>query len=119
MVMMKFDQVQSAYDYHRKFNGRPFHGMEPEICHIVFIASSPTITTTTTTTKYPTLNDTLQTERDDNQCAITQIPPPSTLELPTCPICLERLDKTVTGLLGIMCQHSFDCGCLGKWGDGK
>ncbi|CAO3593505.1 unnamed protein product [Absidia cylindrospora] len=108
MVMMKFDQVQAAYDYHRKFNGRPFHGMEPEICHIVFVASSPTWFTTVG--HYPMLKDTLQSERQLI---------PHTLELPTCPVCLERLDKNVTGLLGINCQHSFDCGCLGKWGDGN
>ncbi|ORY99724.1 BRCA1-associated protein 2-domain-containing protein [Absidia repens] len=109
MVMMKFDQVQAAYDYHRKFNGRPFHGMEPEICHIVFVASSPTWLTTTIS-HYPMLKDTLQFERQLI---------PRTLELPTCPVCLERLDKNVTGLLGINCQHSFDCGCLGKWGEGN
>lgn len=47
-------------------------------------------------------------------------PPPtaSLLELPTCPVCLERMDET-TGLLTIQCQHVFHCACLSKWKDGS
>ncbi|EPS41934.1 hypothetical protein H072_4087 [Dactylellina haptotyla CBS 200.50] len=47
-------------------------------------------------------------------------PPPtaSLLELPTCPVCLERMDET-TGLLTTQCQHVFHCACLSKWKDGS
>lgn len=41
-------------------------------------------------------------------------PTPSLVELPTCPVCLERMDET-TGLLTILCQHVFHCACLEKW----
>lgn len=41
-------------------------------------------------------------------------PTPSLVELPTCPVCLERMDDT-TGLLTIPCQHVFHCDCLQKW----
>ncbi|KAF9414546.1 hypothetical protein BGZ94_000358 [Podila epigama] len=40
-------------------------------------------------------------------------------ELPTCPVCLERMDSSVTGLLTILCQHTFHCHCLSKWGEGS
>ncbi|KAI8337194.1 BRCA1-associated protein 2-domain-containing protein [Chlamydoabsidia padenii] len=113
MVLMKFQDVQSAYQYHHKFNGRSFHGMEPEICHIVFISSVTWMAHTQQT--FPLLKDTLRLEHE--QQLPTQLS--NTIELPTCPVCLERLDKSVSGLLGITCQHSFDCGCLGKWGDGN
>lgn len=36
-------------------------------------------------------------------------------ELPICPVCLERMDASVTGLLTILCQHTFHCHCLSKW----
>jgi BRCA1-associated protein len=36
------------------------------------------------------------------------------VELPTCPVCLERMDES-TGLLTILCQHVFHCTCLMKW----
>ena len=39
---------------------------------------------------------------------------PSLIELPTCPVCLERMDES-TGLLTILCQHVFHCSCLEKW----
>jgi len=41
-------------------------------------------------------------------------PTPSLIELPTCPVCLERMDET-TGLATIFCQHVFHCACLQKW----
>ncbi|KAL3899519.1 MAG: hypothetical protein SGCHY_001996 [Lobulomycetales sp.] len=39
------------------------------------------------------------------------------IELPTCPVCLERMDASATGLLTILCNHTFHCDCLRKWGD--
>ncbi|CCJ31567.1 unnamed protein product [Pneumocystis jirovecii] len=46
------------------------------------------------------------------------VPPPTLRlrELPTCVVCLERMDASVTGLLTILCQHTFHCQCLSKWG---
>lgn len=41
-------------------------------------------------------------------------PTPALVELPTCPVCLERMDES-TGLLIILCQHVFHCTCLEKW----
>jgi BRCA1-associated protein len=41
-------------------------------------------------------------------------PTPALIELPTCPVCLERMDET-TGLLTILCQHVFHCACLERW----
>ncbi|OMJ21105.1 RING finger protein ETP1-like protein [Smittium culicis] len=39
------------------------------------------------------------------------------IELPTCPVCLERLDTEISGLLTILCQHTFHSSCLSKWSD--
>ena len=41
-------------------------------------------------------------------------PTPALVELPTCPVCLERMDES-TGLLTIQCQHVFHCSCLQNW----
>lgn len=35
-------------------------------------------------------------------------------ELPTCTICLERLDATVSGIYTISCNHSFHCDCVAR-----
>jgi BRCA1-associated protein len=41
-------------------------------------------------------------------------PTRSLVELPTCPVCLERMDESI-GLLTNPCQHVFHCTCLQKW----
>jgi hypothetical protein len=40
-------------------------------------------------------------------------------ELPTCPVCLERMDSAITGLITVPCSHTFHCTCLSKWGDSR
>lgn len=38
-------------------------------------------------------------------------------ELPACPVCLEKMDESVDGILTILCNHTFHSSCLVKWGD--
>lgn len=40
-------------------------------------------------------------------------------ELPTCPVCLDRMDASATGLVTVPCSHTFHCMCLSKWGDSR
>jgi BRCA1-associated protein len=44
-------------------------------------------------------------------------PPPGHVEVPRCPVCLERLDPHASGILTVLCNHSFHSECLTKWGD--
>jgi BRCA1-associated protein len=46
-----------------------------------------------------------------------EFPPPGTTEIPNCPVCLERMDATVSGVLTLTCNHSFHCKCLSRWKD--
>ncbi|CAN6449967.1 unnamed protein product [Victoria cruziana] len=39
------------------------------------------------------------------------------MELPNCPVCLEKLDNDVSGTLTTICNHSFHCSCISKWTD--
>lgn len=38
------------------------------------------------------------------------------VEMPTCPVCLDRLDAPASGLLTTICNHSFHADCLRSWG---
>ena len=38
-------------------------------------------------------------------------------EIPTCPVCLDRLDEDVSGVVTTMCNHSFHGDCLSGWVD--
>ncbi|KAI8065420.1 BRCA1-associated protein 2-domain-containing protein [Gongronella butleri] len=114
MAVLKFKDGVSACQFHGKFNGRPFHGLEPEVCHTVFVASIDWCATNN-----ENQNDAAMLTLDETLRLEHAIPiPPHSFELPTCPICIERLDESITELKGFTCQHSFDCGCLTKWNHG-
>ncbi|KAG2235207.1 hypothetical protein BDF21DRAFT_431872 [Thamnidium elegans] len=100
MVLMKFRDSQSAKDYYKQYNDRLYSSMEPERCKVIYIDSIEIDATLATT--FPFIN---QPNEPDL--------------LPTCPVCLEPMDETVTGLLTILCQHTFHGHCLSKWGDGS
>lgn len=40
-------------------------------------------------------------------------------ELPTCPVCLDRLDASISGLITGVCQHAFHCTCLQRCVDSR
>lgn len=52
---------------------------------------------------------------DDSKTA--NLPISGFTELPTCPVCLERMDESVQGILTILCNHSFHGKCLDQWYD--
>ncbi|KAK3078807.1 hypothetical protein LTS18_006579, partial [Coniosporium uncinatum] len=140
MVLVKFREAKNARVSQKRWNGKLFNTMEEEVCHVVFVKSIEFQTTGTSqgpssfpsmtndpftpaaapassapvaplpaslsSTESPTINTPLATK--------PLAPLNSLIELPTCPVCLERMDET-TGLLTILCQHVFHCACLKKW----
>lgn len=141
MVLMKFREVKRAREWRKEWDGKPFNSMEPEYCHVVFVksinfqngdsncdpTSYPDLTNdpfAPAATKQPTAPlppaTTVSSPVDgpsitSSLTAKPHAPPtPALVELPTCPVCLERMDET-TGLLTILCQHVFHCACLEKW----
>ncbi|GAM85932.1 hypothetical protein ANO11243_039420 [Dothideomycetidae sp. 11243] len=121
MVLMKFRSPKKAREWQKAWNGRLFSVMEPENCHVVFIKSVEFLTSEEGDMKFPNNNtDPFTNSTTTSLSTITASnkpyapPTPSLIELPTCPVCLERMDET-TGLLTILCQHVFHCACLEKW----
>jgi BRCA1-associated protein len=115
--------------------------LQPEYCHVVFVKSinfqngdsnrdptsypdltndpfAPTPTQQATAPLPPPTAVSSPIEAPPIPSSLTakpHAPPtPALVELPTCPVCLERMDET-TGLLTILCQHVFHCACLEKW----
>ncbi|RAL04018.1 putative RING and UBP finger domain protein [Aspergillus ibericus CBS 121593] len=133
MVLIKFRSGKKAREWQKDWNGKVFNSMEPETCHVVFVktveiqavepetqsddsqsgllsphtAMSPIRTTPISTSQSAIPSASLSTRP-------LAPPTPALIELPTCPVCLERMDET-TGLLTIICQHVFHCTCLQKW----
>eukprot|EP00301_Raphidiophrys_heterophryoidea_P002249 c11055_g1_i1.p1 GENE.c11055_g1_i1~~c11055_g1_i1.p1 ORF type:complete len:631 (+),score=181.43 c11055_g1_i1:1148-3040(+) len=140
MAILKFGDQTRADEFHQAYHGRPFTSMSPEICKVLYVAEChfdnlpPTHDTpsgtsssnkdetcssmddffsTTATATTPTKQTTGLSSSTSN---VNNIIVPRT-ELPTCAVCLERLDPQSSGLLTIVCNHTFHCQCLAKWED--
>ncbi|XP_070495567.1 BRCA1-associated protein [Chironomus tepperi] len=92
MVILDFRAAEDAFEFYQTFNGAPYNSLEPEqLCHALWVSA-------------------IAWDNDDST-------PPNHTELPVCPVCLDRMDESVDGILTILCNHTFHCGCLLKWGD--
>ncbi|KAK0742368.1 hypothetical protein B0T21DRAFT_328116 [Apiosordaria backusii] len=116
MVLMKFTDKKTAAEWRREFDGRPFDTLaESEICHVTFIKSI----TVETPGRKGSNGQGAKGQADTPGGMINSLrpfppPTPSLVELPTCAVCLERMDDTA-GLMTILCQHVFHCTCLQTW----
>ncbi|XP_063241292.1 BRCA1-associated protein [Bacillus rossius redtenbacheri] len=96
MALLKFRTQQAASEFYSSFNGVPYNSLEPDsCCHLVFVSR-------------------VEILHEGEGAALS---PPNHTELPTCPVCLERMDESVDGILTILCNHTFHSSCLAKWGD--
>jgi BRCA1-associated protein len=112
LVLLKFRDNFRAKQWRQEFDGKVFNTMEPQICHVVFVK---TITFETPTRKTSAALSAL-TSSAGMSSSLRPFPPPTPnlVELPTCPVCLERMDET-NGLMTIPCSHVFHCTCLQNW----
>ncbi|TFK18981.1 zf-UBP-domain-containing protein [Coprinopsis marcescibilis] len=101
IAILKFLSPAVASEFSSEYNGKLFNSMEPEICHVVHV-----------------LSVVIDVEDPISQ-AVLHTNPANSQELPTCPVCLERMDAAVTGLITVPCSHTFHCMCLSKWGDSR
>ncbi|KAJ5758420.1 hypothetical protein N7520_005576 [Penicillium odoratum] len=116
MVLMKFRDGKKAVEWQKECNGKVFNSMEPETCHVVFVKSVEiqVVESGPPSNFSPTESGPLSPGQATLSTKPLAPPTPALIELPTCPVCLERMDET-TGLLTIICQHVFHCTCLQKW----
>ncbi|EDV22101.1 uncharacterized protein TRIADDRAFT_29001, partial [Trichoplax adhaerens] len=95
MVLIKFKDQTCSDEFFKLYNGRTYHSLEDKICHLVYVSLVETMTSTEG----------------------ASFPIPGLTELPNCPVCLERMDESVEGILTILCNHTFHINCLTQWGD--
>ncbi|KAH6843007.1 BRCA1-associated protein 2-domain-containing protein [Chaetomium sp. MPI-CAGE-AT-0009] len=118
MVLMKFRDSWKAAEWRKEFDGKPFDSVETEICHVTFIKSITVETPNETNTqrKHSEGNNDRFSPTSPLANSLKPFPPPTPnlIELPTCTVCLERMDDT-SGLMTTLCQHVFHCTCLQTW----
>lgn len=132
LVLLKFKDAVKAAEFQYHYDGKPFNAMEPEVCHVVFVnsvtieADEPDVangqipfllrdpfTSFRLSFEDVLLSPDAPVDSEDILSSNQAVQ----VELPTCPVCLERLDYDISGLLTIPCQHTFHCMCLSKWRD--
>ncbi|KAI4335693.1 hypothetical protein L6164_014316 [Bauhinia variegata] len=92
-VLIKLVDQCAADGFYCNFNGKKFSPGEAEVCHILFLLSV-----------------------EYTECAeVAGTPPAGCTAIPTCPVCLERLDPDTSGIISTLCDHSFECPCVSKW----
>ncbi|KAI9900674.1 hypothetical protein N3K66_004936 [Trichothecium roseum] len=113
LVLLRFKDEKRAKLWRKEFDGKAFSVMESQVCHAVFVGSI--------TFQSPEQPDTSALPAATSPAAtasssLKPFPPPTPnlIELPTCPVCLERMDET-NGLMTIPCSHVFHCSCLQNW----
>ncbi|KAL9141363.1 hypothetical protein ABFS82_14G097800 [Erythranthe guttata] len=92
-VLIRLENQLAADGFYCSYNGKRFKPTEVEVCHIYFAQSFE------------------YTESAET----ASIVPPDYTELPSCPVCLERLDPDTSGIQSTLCDHSFHCSCVSKW----
>ncbi|KAL7924623.1 zf-UBP domain-containing protein [Trichoderma austrokoningii] len=112
LVLLKFRDSKRAKQWRQEYDGKIFNSMGSQACHVVFVKSI--------TFERPTRARGRDYSISSNQAAYSNSlkpfppPTPNLVELPTCPVCLERMDET-NGLMTVPCSHVFHCTCLQSW----
>ncbi|KAJ4851528.1 BRAP2 RING ZnF UBP domain-containing protein 2 [Turnera subulata] len=99
-VLMRFDSQDSTDKFYKHFDGRQFNSLEEEVCCVLF----------TVDVQFTGYSGTPMEHSQPSAAA-------TTAEQPSCPVCLERLDQDMGGILTTICNHSFHCSCISKWTD--
>ena len=98
LALIQFDTIASADNFYNDLNGKPFCMLEPDlVCRILFVKNVEMYT--------------------QQQLCADKTAPTGTKEIPSCPVCLERLDEEVSGIVTTVCNHRFHNQCLRQWGD--
>ncbi|RFU80742.1 ring finger [Trichoderma arundinaceum] len=112
LVLLKFRDGKRAKQWRREYDGKIFNSMGSQACHVVFVRSI--------TFERPTWSRGRDYSISSTSAAVSNSlkpfppPTPNLVELPTCPVCLERMDET-NGLMTVPCSHVFHCTCLQSW----
>ncbi|KAL3673839.1 hypothetical protein V7S43_001528 [Phytophthora oleae] len=128
MVLMQFNSQERADQFFLDHNGKYFNSIEQERCKIVFVRSiefDPVVTEDCDEEKHAdeevaaaAMPMSPRSERRASSAQMRKLfpPPPAGMtEIPTCAVCLDRLDASASGILTTLCNHSFHCDCLFRW----
>ncbi|KAJ2740067.1 hypothetical protein GGI20_006002 [Coemansia sp. BCRC 34301] len=118
MILLKLRDAQQAAEFHAYYSGKTFSPLEPETCHVVYVSAVECELCEVSGDSQALLDESSRRVCAQPAALFLRPADAQAKELPTCPVCLERLDASASGLLTTLCQHTFHCRCLQRWGDG-
>ncbi|GLD91512.1 hypothetical protein PINS_up000045 [Pythium insidiosum] len=121
MALLQFATQERADQFFLAHNGTYFNSIELERCKIVFVRSIEFDNAEPEPS--PKLNGSEEQkggnadDQVEENCPRLMFPPPppGMTEIPTCAVCLDRLDASASGILTTLCNHTFHCDCLFRW----
>ncbi|VUZ48486.1 unnamed protein product [Hymenolepis diminuta] len=100
MTLLKFKTPEETDQFYETFNGSKYNSFESDTCQLCYVSHVEAITTS------------------PNGSFGASFPLKGLIELPSCPVCLEKLDEPVAGILTtILCNHTFHGQCISKTTD--
>lgn len=114
MALIRLQSRRHAVRFADMCAGRPFSALEPDVCQVLSVAE---IEFTTRVESVVPLFDMADFKDQVKTAGLDEFE--VLLEVPSCPVCLDRLDASVTGIITTICSHSYHCECLLKWYDGR
>lgn len=106
LVLLQFESDARAAQFYKQHNNQPFWTLEPDIlCRLVFVKD------------VQLLDESEDTPAGSRSPTVRSSAPIGSTELPTCPVCLERLDNHISGIVTTVCNHKFHNECLLRWAD--
>ncbi|TMW60485.1 hypothetical protein Poli38472_000527 [Pythium oligandrum] len=123
MALLQFAAQDRADHFFLAHNGTYFNSIELERCKIVFVRSIEFDTSEPEPSPDSTEQKADSIEEEEEEAArlagwklmAPPPPPPGMTEIPTCAVCLDRLDASASGILTTLCNHTFHCDCLFRW----
>jgi BRCA1-associated protein len=103
LVLLDFSSLSDAEQFYDSFNDKPFCLLDPEfVCRLLFVRAV----------------EVLDGAGDVGETAVSGVDREAQrMELPSCPVCLDRLDTSVSGIVTTVCNHRFHNHCLRQWVD--
>ncbi|KAA0189548.1 BRCA1-associated protein [Fasciolopsis buskii] len=93
MALLKFRSRQETDQFYITYNNICYRNLESEVCQLMYVS---------------------HVEKTHPSKGLA-FPTKDLLELPSCPVCLERLDEPVQGILTtILCNHTFHDQCIAR-----
>eukprot|EP00127_Corallochytrium_limacisporum_P005874 Clim_evm19s214 gene=Clim_evmTU19s214 len=122
IALLHFRSQKAADRFYLHCNGRPFNSLEAELCYLAFVERvevirAPSIYPFTVTASESMVTSTAKQITDGGGPKPESVQTQQLKELPTCPVCLERLDDQTSGVMTILCNHTYHCRCLSRWND--